>query len=297
MNVCAIVLTYNEELHLRRCIKALDFCRRIYVVDSLSTDRTVAIALESGACVLQNPWKNYATQFNWALSQVPEEFDWVLRIDADEIVSLSLRDEIVNKLSVLDQSVSGVYVPRRMNFLGQPIRYGGIFPVLMLRIFRRGKGYCENRWMDEHIKVSGETTVFYGELLDDNLNTLTWWTEKHNKYACREVVDILNAKYGFIPHDSVASLDPKRQDALKRWVKENIYSRFPTGLRAVVYFLYRYILRLGFLDGKAGSAFHVLQGFWYRYLVDAKLEETSRYMKTHNVEAREAIRAVLGISL
>ena len=93
-----------------------------------------------------------------------------------------------------------------MTFQGRLIRHGGVFPVRVLRLFRHGCGQCENRWMDEHIKVAGPTVDFKGELIDDNLNSLTWWTDKHNKYASREAVDLLNLQYHFMPRDTVASL-------------------------------------------------------------------------------------------
>jgi hypothetical protein len=151
--------------------------------------------------------------------------------------------------------------------------------------------------MDEHIKVAGATVDFKGELIDDNLNSLTWWTDKHNKYASREALDLLNLEYGFMPHDSVANLRCGNQAALKRWLKEVVYARLPGGFRAFAYFFYRYVLRLGFLDGRAGTAFHFLQGFWYRYLVDAKMAEVRRYMREHDVGVIIAIERVLGIKV
>ena len=293
-----IVLTYNEELHLARAVASVkDAATRILVVDSGSADRTLEIARDLGCEVLSNPFVNHATQFNWALDQMPQDGGWVLRLDADEIVSPELLDEIRTRLPVLDADVDGVFVPRRMAFLGRPIRHGGVFPVKVLRLFRAGRGRCENRWMDEHIMVIGRTTEFRGELLDDNLNSLTWWTQKHNAYASREVVDLLNLEYGFMAHESVASLSNRQQASVKRWVKENVYSRLPGGLRAAIYFFYRYVVRLGFLDGYEGTQFHVLQGFWYRFLVDAKLAEVRRYMQQRKVDAPTAIEKVLGIKL
>lgn len=174
---------------------------------------------------------------------------------------------------------------------------GGVFPVRVLRLFRLGRGRFENRWMDEHILVEGETVGFDGEIVDDNLNSLTWWTEKHNAYASREVVDLLNLEYGFMAHETVADLRSGQQAGLKRWIKENVYTRLPGGGRAFLYFLYRYVVRLGFLDGREGTAFHFLQGFWYRYLVDMKLFEVKAYMRRTNVDAVTAIRDVLGVDV
>lgn len=298
MKTSAIVLTSNEEQHLPRCLASLEgVVDTVLVVDCFSSDGTQAVAESFGAKFVQRAWVNYADQFNWAVTQLPSDTTWVLRIDADEFLTPELAADMRNKLPKLSADIDGVYCDRRMTFQGRLIRYGGVFPVSVLRFFRYGRGQIENRWMDEHIKVDGPTTEFTGELIDDNLNSLTWWTDKHNKYACREAVDLLNLEYGFMPHDSVAALRGASQAGFKRWLKERVYTRLPGGLRAFVYFLYRYVLRLGFLDGQAGMAFHFLQGFWYRYLVDAKVAEVRRYMRTNGADIREAIDKVLGIRL
>ena len=298
MKLVAVILSLNEEIHLRRCIESLGSAvDEILVMDCYSTDATLDIATEYGARVLQRKWVNHATQFNYALTQLPEDVDWVLRIDADEYLTQDLASEITAKLPSLAPEVAGVYLPRRMAFMGRMIRHGGVFPVKMLRLFRRGAGECENRWMDEHIKVSGKTANFCNELIDDNLNSLTWWINKHNSYASREVVDLLNLEYGFMPLDTVASLSDGSQASLKRWIKEKVYARLPGGFRAFVYFCYRYLLRLGFLDGREGAAFHVLQGFWYRYLVDAKLSEVKAHMRARDQKVQQAIKEVLAIDV
>jgi len=298
MTLTLVMLTLNEERHIRRALDSVSgIADRILVVDSGSTDRTCEIGREMGARVVRNPWVNYATQFNWALDQLPPDTEWVLRLDADEIVMPQLKAEITAKLDVLGPDTAGVYVSRRIAFLGRPIRWGGVFPVRVLRLFRYAQARCENRWMDEHIRVDGPTAEFQGEILDDNLNSLGWWTDKHNAYASREVVDLLNLEFGFMRHETVADLRGGQQAGVKRWLKENLYALLPGGVRAAAYFLYRYVLRLGFLDGREGAAFHVLQGFWYRFLVDAKLAEVRRYMKRHDVDAASAIDRVLGIKI
>lgn len=298
MRLTVVILTKDEEKHIERCLTSVrPFASRILVVDSGSTDRTVELARTCGAEVLSNPWVNYATQMNWGIDNVDPEADWIMRLDADEIVTPELAQEIADKLPGQASEVDGVYVSRRMTFMGRPMRWGGIFPVRVLRLFRNGRGRCENRWMDEHIVVTGPVADFAGEIIDDNRNSLTWWTQKHNAYASREVVDLLNLELGFMPHETVADLRGGKQAGVKRWLKETVYARMPVGLRAFVYFLYRYVIRLGFLDGREGAAFHVLQGLWYRYLVDAKMHEVRQYMRHEKVDAKTAIHQVLGINL
>ena len=110
---------------------------------------------------------------------------------------------------------------------------------------------------------SGRTVRVEGDLIDDNLNSLSWWTDKHNGYASREAVELLNLEFKFLQRvDGI--LPSERSRAGKQWVKENIYAILPPGIRALLYFTYRYVMQLGFLDGRIGTTFHVLQGFWYR---------------------------------
>ena len=186
MKVVAIILTLNEAKHLPRCLASLNgSVNQVLVVDCFSTDGTLQIAQEHGARVVQRAWVNYARQFNWALTQLDEDTDWILRIDADEYLTPELVTEIKTNLLSVSVGIDGIFCDRRMTFQGKLIRHGGVFPVRVLRLFRYGRGECENRWMDEHIKVAGPTINFGGELIDDNLNSLTWWTDKHNKYASR----------------------------------------------------------------------------------------------------------------
>lgn len=298
MKLVAIILTFNEAQHLNRCINSLQgIVDQVVVADCFSTDATLAIAHARGARVIQREWINYASQFNWALTQLDADTDWVLRIDADEYLTPELIAEFKATMQAVGPESYGIYCGRSMKFQGHLIRHGGVFPIRVLRLFRYGKGECENRWMDEHIKVNGPTLDVQGQIIDDNLNTLTWWTDKHNKYACREAVDLLNLQYNFMPRDSVASLIGGKQAGVKRWVKEVIYARLPSGLRALAYFFYRYVIRFGFLDGRAGMNFHFLQGFWYRYLVDVKVDEVKRFMQENDVDVLVAIRLVLGVNV
>lgn len=148
--------------------------------------------------------------------------------------------------------------------------------------------------MDEHIVLDGAIARLDGEVLDDNLKPLGWWIDKHNTYASREVVEILDAEYGFLERDRHHGQHGQNA-GLKRWLKKSLYGRLPAGFRAFAYFLYRYVFRLGFLDGREGTAFHVLQGFWYRFLVDTKLYEVRMRMRRCGKTPVDAIEEVLGI--
>lgn len=299
MNLTVVILTLNEERHIVRAIRSVSkIAEKVVVVDSGSSDKTCQIATDMGAVVFVNKFITQAQQFNWVLGRLPKETDWILRLDADEKVTPELANEINEKLPKLTKNVSGVYVHRRMHFLQKRINWGGVFPIKVLRLMRHGKGQCENRWMDEHIVVEGETKSFRNEIIDDNLNSLSWWTEKHNSYANREVIEILKLRHNFFGKcDSALSLEQNTNSGFKRWIKDNVYSRMPLGVRSFTYFFYRYFIRLGFLDGIEGTAFHVLQGFWYRYLVDIKYYEVMLYVKNTGKGIDVAVLDVLGIDI
>lgn len=274
-DLSVIILTFNEEKHIRRCIRSVQpFAKRIVVIDSYSTDKTVEIARNMGADVLQHSWPgNHAVQFQWGLDNAGITSEWIMKLDADEYVLPELATEIEEKLPTLDHDIGGIYMKRRVFFMGKWIKYGGYYPTWLLRIWRNGWGRMEQRWMDEHIKLTkGEPVRFENDFVDENLHGLTAWTEKHNHYATREAVDILNILYGFRTYDSVEAKLSGSQEERKRWLKK-MYASMPLFLRPVLYFTWRYFFRAGFLDGKPGLIWHTLQGGWYRFLVDAKIYE------------------------
>lgn len=293
-----IILAKDEEKHIERALASVAaIADRCYVIDSGSSDRTVELSRAAGAVVLENPWINHATQFNWALDQLPADTQWVMRLDADEVVTEPLANEIQMHLGTIAPEIAGIIVSRRMCFLGRPIKWGGVFPIRIARLFRYGKGRVENRWMDEHIVVDGPLVHFRGEIIDDNLNSLSWWISKHNTYASLEAIEMLNREFQFFPRDEFDNRPGGQGAKIKRWLKNEAYFRLPAGVRALFYFIYRYIIRLGFLDGFEGTAFHVLQGFWYRFLVDMKLKEVRSHMLRHNSSANAAIFEIFGINI
>ncbi len=298
LDLSVIILTHNEQQHIERCIASVcDFAANIYVIDCYSTDRTREIALSLGAQVYEHTWVNYASQFNWALENIPLTTGWIFRLDADETVTAELKCELLERLLALSADVSGIYVTRRMVFLDRWIRHGAMYPIRMLRLWRRGDGFCEKRWMDEHIKITaGRSESFEHDIVDHNLNNLGWWITKHNSYASREAVDLLNLKYNLIKYDEVAPVFFGTQEQRKRWLKIR-YANLPFFVRPLLYFIYRYIFKLGFLDGKEGLIYHFLQGFWYRFLVDAKLFEIHQKCGSDSKKIIELLKTDYGIDI
>lgn len=275
-----IILTYNESIHIARALDSVkSIAAQVFVVDSGSKDDTVKLAESAERVqVLYHPFVNQAQQFQWALDNAPITTEWVMRLDADEIIEPDLAAEIAEKLPMLPADVVGVNLDRKHIFMGDWVKHGGRYPLRLLRIWRHGHGRIEQRWMDEHMVVWGGRTVnFAGGFADCNLNDLTFFTDKHNKYATREAIDVLNRRlHLFSRDDALNSESASWQASAKRWAKENIYNRIPFTLSSTLYFLWRYIFQFGFLDGRSGLVYHFLQGWWYRFLVGAKIMELER---------------------
>ncbi len=265
--LAVIILTRDETLHLPVLLESLrPLAAEVWVVDSGSTDGTPELAAAAGCQVVEHPFESYAAQLRWAAEALPISAPWVMRLDADERLTPELARELADLLPRLPSDVAGVLVKRQVWFWGRWIRRGGLYPTWLLRVWRRGCGRCEERLMDEHVVLDGGRAVrARHDIVDENRKGLGFWTEKHNRYADREVADILAP-----PADEPGLAG---QAARRRWAKLSLYGRSPPFLRAFLYWLYRYVLRLGFLDGLPGLVFHFLQGFWYRFLVDAKLRE------------------------
>jgi glycosyltransferase involved in cell wall biosynthesis len=272
-DLTALILTFNEDKHIARCIASVrQVASRIVVVDSGSTDATVELARAAGAEVVFHPFETQARQLNWALDSIPIATTWTMRLDADEHLTPELVDEISSRLPTVDTTASAVALKRRVVFMGRWIRHGGIYPTTLVRIWRTGDARSEDRAMDEHMLLArGAVVVFDHDIIDENLNDLTWWTSKHNTYASREAKELAGRS------DQARSATPGGPARAARLAKNNLYLRLPPISRAWMYFLYRYFVRLGFLDGREGLIFHSLQGLWYRLLADAKTIELSEH--------------------
>lgn len=296
--ITAVVLTKDERRNLPECLRSLaGWVQEVLVVDSYSTDETCDIARAHGARVVQRRWRHHADQFQWALEHGGIATDWVVRVDADERWTA---DGFRQLAPLLDRpDIAGINVRRRIYFMGHFLRYGGLYASRQLRVFRLAGAAIEQRWMDEHITVTGETIttdIYFIESNYDRQENIGLWTAKHNEYSTREAVDILTAKWRLAPTASVADLRGGHT-ARTRWLKEKIYWRAPILVRPLLYFFYRYFLKLGFLDGRPGLIFHILQGFWYRLLVDVKVLQLETLARDSGRGLAELIFDSYGIRL
>lgn len=278
-DLTVIILTKNEEANLEKCIQSFrGIPKRVVVIDSFSTDRTVEIAEELSANVYQHPFESHAAQFNWALDNVDIDTKWVMKVDADEEFTKELCDEISYKLDLLKENVNGVILRRRVYFMGRWLKHGGKYPELLLRIFKYGHGMSEMKMMDEHLIIlDGKVETFENDFIDNNNKSLEWWINKHNWYSNKEVLDRqINEKES---RETVSETETSLQAKMKRFFKNYGYYSMPKFLRAHLYFVYRYYFRLGFLDGTEGRIYTFLQAYWYRYLIDAKIYECEKFGK------------------
>lgn len=289
--ITAIVLTYNEEKHIERCLKSLlPYCGEIYVVDSFSSDSTCEKAARMGAKVVKHEFQNQAQQFNWAIDNLEIVGGWIWRVDADEYISQALGEKVNEAINTCADDINGIYVNKAIVFHGHKLKHGGWYPAPQIKVIRKGFGRSENKVMDEHLIISsGRTISIDGDQTDENLNNLSWWTQKHNGYASREAVNMLRMRYGM---DEGEEVEPRLfgNDAeRKRWLKLR-YARMPLFVRPFIYFFVRYFLKLGFLDGRWGFVWYVLQGFWYRFLVDAKTLELQQSFGFDDKKIKEWIK-------
>jgi glycosyltransferase involved in cell wall biosynthesis len=274
-----IILTYNEERRLPPCLDSLAGLEApVFVVDSNSTDGTLDILNQRGLKWTQHPFGNYAQQRNWAQANNPFDTEWVLHLDADERLTPELVQWLNTDFARRSAETDGFLFSRRTVFLGRWIRHGGHYPAYHLRLFRSRLGRCEDKAYDQHFVVSGlSLTVPGADIIDTVTSNLEQFIASHNRWSSLEAAELAARE---VKGEVNASLTGNAIER-RRWLKTRVFQKAPPMLRAFAYFIYRYIFRLGFLDGFQGLVFHVLQGFWFRFLVDAKLYELRQTAADH----------------
>jgi glycosyltransferase involved in cell wall biosynthesis len=268
MRPAVILLTYNSEATLAATLSsARKVSDEIFVVDSFSSDGTVELARSLGVTVVEHAFEHYGAQRNWAIDHLPISRPWQLHLDADECMD----DHLIAAIQALPEAPehAGYFLPRYLRFLGRVLRHGGMSPTWHLRLFRTGCGRCEDRRYDQHfLLASGTTGKLSGQMIDDIRMPLTEWTARHNRWADGEVAELTATDEGGRVMPSATGNPAQR----KRFLRGH-YNRLPLFYRAFGIFVYRYVFRLGFLDGTEGTIFWVLQTFWFRFLIDAKIWE------------------------
>jgi glycosyltransferase involved in cell wall biosynthesis len=272
-----IILTHNEEKNIEACLKSvLDLNCPIFLVDSGSTDNTLKIVKEFPVQLSHHPFQNYGQQRNWALKNLPIATPWVLNMDADHRMTPELAIEINQVLTKpIEENTKGFLISRRTIFLGQWMKHGGHYPVYHAILFKKDFGHCEDKLYDQHFVVNGHCQTLKSDMIDTLTDSLQSFTERHNRWSTLEAEDqfykyTLKNKTGLVKAKALGNAQQRRRYA------KSIYEKFPLFVRPFIYFFVRYFLKLGFLDRKKGLVFHFLQGFWFRFLVDAKIYELKK---------------------
>jgi glycosyltransferase involved in cell wall biosynthesis len=269
-NLAVVILTFNAADVIERTLTAArKVSPHVICVDSGSTDGTLEILTRFQCELHQRAFLHYADQRNWAIRVIGDRFAWQLHLDADEIID----DESVAAIAAAIRNpngCTGFLLKRRTYFLGRPLRFAGTGK-WHLRLFESGA--CEDRMYDQHFICEGAVGRLSGWIHDMNVGTLTEWIARHNRWSDLEARELrrpeLDSPAGVL--QARLGADPRqRRRSYKGW-----YYRSPPFLRAWVYFLVRYFLMLGFLDGRAGFLYAFFQALWFRMLVDTKLTEAA----------------------
>jgi len=271
--ITVIILTYNEEKNIEECLKSIHgFFEEIFIVDSFSTDKTIEIAKKYTDKIYQHKFEDYSSQRNWALNNLPIRTEWVLNLDADHRVTKGLIDELKEIFSKgLEKNFNGFLISRKTIFMGKWIKYGGHYPVYHAILFRKNSGRCEKRLYDQHFVVNGKLKKLKGDVIDIVADSIDKFISKHIKWA------YLEAKEQMIKREKDIKPSLFGNPIQKRRFFREIYNKFPLFIRPFLYFIYRYFLRFGFLDGIEGLIFHFLHALWYRFIVDVKIYELKKY--------------------
>lgn len=286
-----VILTYNEEIHLPRLLKSVsELNAPVFILDSGSSDSTLTVAKEYNAVVLSHPFENHPKQWDFALNNFDIKTPWVICLDADQVVTPELKTKLLNFSDEAHKSIDGIYFNRKNYFKGRWIKHGGYYPFYLLKMIRFGVGFSDlNENMDHRFIVPGKTEVWKdGHILEENLkeNNISFWINKHNRYsdlvAHEEVERLLNLRLQTVKPNFWGSPD-ERTARLKQ-----LWWQLPRYTRPMLYFIYRLFFQLGILDGRDGVIFHFLQGYWFRLVVDIKMDEILKQQHPEKLTQKNA---------
>lgn len=267
MNLTTVITSRDEQLHVARCVDSARGLGPVIVLDSGSTDKTVEIARDHGALVVEHAWEGYAAQKNWGLVNLPITTDWVLFLDADERLTEAACREIASRVN--HDGVDGYYIARENIVLGRRLRHAWWYPDYQMRVFRRHKARYEDRLVHEHVVISGRTDFLREPLIHENLKGINAWMERHVRYAQLEAQEINKAQHCGTNDTIRPSFFGSRAER-RRALKTRIWYHMP--FRPAIRFAWMYFVKRGFLDGRAGLAYCQLVAA-YEALIDANLLE------------------------
>lgn len=268
--VAVVVIAQNEEANILYCLRSLHgWASKIFVVNSFSVDATAKISEQEGAVVALHQFLDWASQRNWALDNLPLDTEWILFLDADEILTSAFKQEADAALVAAPADVGAFSVHFDFVFLGRCLRHGFESPPC-IRLIRRGRARWRGIGAREYCEVDGRVFDIRSRIWHEDRKGLSAWVEKQNRNATREA-HVLMERETRVHHEQY--LEKVSERKWRGMLRERVWTRMPLFIRPFFYFLYRYIMRGGFLDGSAGLAYTFLQGFWLTFLIDAKYYE------------------------
>jgi len=299
-DISVIIPATNEIIHIERSVRsALKLTPYVFVVDSASTDGTAEKAESLGTKVFQYDWtasSNFSKKMNWALENLPIETTWVIRLDADEYFLDNTIQKLPKELEKIEPQINGVTLNRRIHFLGRWMKHSGQYPRPMVRVTRLRFAKYEPRWLDEHVNVKGNIIENLSlDFVDDSLISISQWVKKHDNYSTKEAIEMLHQEIDLFQRDGPNDNIGKYAEKIKK--KKFTYAKMPLFWRALLYFLYRHFIKLGFLDGYQGFLWNFLQGWWYRTLVDAKIHEIKKDCGIDKVKIKEYLKKEYSIEI
>ncbi|MFP5081154.1 glycosyltransferase [Pedobacter sp. JCM 36344] len=276
VNFSFIILTLNEEIHLDRLLDSIaGLNAKTFVLDSGSTDKTLQICEVRKIEVQHNDFLNHPTQWDVALRNFKVTTPWTIGLDADQVLSAELYKLLYEFTPSDYTNIDGIYFNRKNYFQNQWIKHGGYYPMYLLKMFKTDLGFSDlSENMDHRFQVPGKTMKWKdGHIIEENLkeNNINFWIRKHNIYSdliADEEHSQIRQTLKITGYNGIFGMPNQR----KIW-KKQLWQRLPLYLRSCLYFFYRLIIQRGILDGKKGILFHFLQGFWFRVIVDMKIEE------------------------
>lgn len=262
MNITVIILTFNEQENIKQCLDSVyGWANEIIVVDSGSTDETLSLIKHFDVELYYNKFINFSDQRNFAISKVNVSSDnWVLFLDADEYLTLSIKDEI--KLAIQSDVYTNYFLNRKFIWMGNWVKRG-YYPCNLIRLFKSGHAVCESRSVNEHLIVKGTTGYIKNPFYHQCNKKLTHWIIKHINRAELEADELINKRNDLIKSKLFSNIVER-----KRWIRNNIWENLPIFVRPFLYFLYRFLLKGGLFDGRTAFTYHFLQSLWFPMMID-----------------------------
>lgn len=277
-----MIIAHNEALNLPYCLRSLQgWTRKVFVIDSGSTDGTPDVARSFGAEVFEHTWEGYARQKNWGLENLPIEADWLLIVDADESIPDALRRqfEAIASRPVDEVAENGFFVNRLTYFLGQPIRHCGYFPSWNMRFIKPDRGRYEDREVHEHVIIDDPVGYIKEPMLHNDRRGLEHYMAKHNRYSTLEARSIWRELSS--GRDTVEAVNVDKKTRQRRWLKRRVLPKLP--MPELWRFLYMYFIQLGVLDGRIGFEFCRFISA-YDYLLALKLRAIKRAARSADLD-------------